>query len=347
MKLDKSGHSIANLRDMLTRGDLTVNTQYQRSSGLWPVAARSYFIDTILEGFPFQQIYFHEYLDKGTKKVRTEIVDGQQRITTIYDFLMNKFKLGKNSSNYAGLSFDELDEEIQDRFLTYTVSCDTIRDADRTKILQMFRRMNAYTLPLTDAEKRHSEFFGAFKDFITRFLDKTELLTEWEILTPRQVVRMADAAFIADLILNFENGLISTTDKRLWQLYKKYDAEFSSSDEFGGRLDEIFTKIPLRFPALRGSFITKPAAFFALCCAMYHNAHGLPGFAEYSGLEPIGEYFSGNAEQVQSNLLSLAEAHENKDRSVHIAYVDAMAAGTNREAQRLVRVKAICAALRS
>lgn len=139
---------------------------------------------------------------------------------------MNKFRLGQNSPTYAGFSFDDLEEEVQDRFLTYTVSCDIIRDADKSKILQMFRRMNAYTLPLTDAEKRRSEFFGAFKDFVTRFLDKTELLTEWDILTPRQVVRMADAAFVADLILNFENGLVSTTDKRLWQLYKKYDVDY-------------------------------------------------------------------------------------------------------------------------
>ena len=41
-------------------------------------------------GIRAPKIYFHEYLDRRTKKVRTEIVDGQQRITTIEDFLGDK-----------------------------------------------------------------------------------------------------------------------------------------------------------------------------------------------------------------------------------------------------------------
>lgn len=347
MKLDESRYSIANLRDMILRGDLTTNTQYQRSSGLWPSAARSYFIDTILEGFPFPQIYFHEYLDRGTKKVRTEIVDGQQRVTTIYDFLQGKFSLGKNSRHYVGKTFEQLDEEKQDEFLTYTVSVDIIRDADRPQILQMFRRMNAYTLPLTNAEKRHSEFFGSFKDFITRLLDRTSILTEWDILTPRQVVRMADAEFLADLVLNTERGIISTTDKKLADLYREYDQTYPQVDQVGHQFEEIFSSIAISLSALRESYMTKPAAFFALCCAMYHNHYGIPNFGSQQGLPVIGRFWTGDIDQVRSNLLALAEAHENKDRSIFPDYVDAMREGTNREGQRLVRITAICRALRA
>ena len=207
MKVDESRVSIATLRDMLTRGDLVANKGYQRSPGLWPNASRSYFIDTILEGYPFPKIYFHEYLDRKTKKVKTEIVDGQQRITTIQDFLNDKFALGKNSARYAGCFFSSLDEDTQDSFLFYTVSTDVIRDAGHPEILQMFRRMNAYTLPLNAAEKRHSEFFGEFKDMVTRVLDRSTLLSEWDVFTTRQIVRMADAAFIADLVLAMQEGV--------------------------------------------------------------------------------------------------------------------------------------------
>jgi len=226
MKLDESRPSIANIRDMLIRGDLVANKEYQRSPGLWPNASRSYFIDTILEGYPFPKIYFHEYLDRKTKKVRTEIVDGQQRITTIQDFLNDKFALGKNSTKFAGLRFTDLDDDTQDKFLFYTVSIDVIRDAGRAEILQMFRRMNAYTLPLNAAEKRHSEFFGEFKDLVTRVLDYTPFLSEWGVFTTRQIVRMADAAFIADLVLALEEGIVSTSDKKLHSLYSKYDSSF-------------------------------------------------------------------------------------------------------------------------
>ena len=68
MKLNEGKYSIAEIRDMLDRGDLVVNREYQRSPGLWPAAARSYFIDTILGGFPFPKVYFHEFLERKTKK---------------------------------------------------------------------------------------------------------------------------------------------------------------------------------------------------------------------------------------------------------------------------------------
>ncbi|HEX9770571.1 MAG TPA: DUF262 domain-containing protein, partial [Kiloniellales bacterium] len=78
---------------MLDRRDLVVNKEYQRGSRLWPPGPRSYFIDTILENFPFPKMYFYEYLDGESRKTRREIVDGQQRVMAIVDFLQNKFAL--------------------------------------------------------------------------------------------------------------------------------------------------------------------------------------------------------------------------------------------------------------
>ncbi|MEO7886580.1 MAG: DUF262 domain-containing protein [Polaromonas sp.] len=347
MRLDESRLSIANLRDMLNRGDLIANKEYQRSPGLWPNASRSYFIDTILEGFPFPKIYFHEFLDRRSKKVRTEIVDGQQRITTIQDFLNDKFALGKNSSKYEGRRFSDLDEETQDRLLFYTVSTDVIRDAGRAEILQMFRRMNAYTLPLNAAEKRHSEFFGEFKDMVTRVLDHMNLLSEWEIFTTRQIVRMADAAFIADLVLALENGVTSTSDAKLHALYKAFDTSFPQADDVEATLDQVFNIIAQDLSPIRNSYMTKPFALHALFCAIHHNTVGLKGFEEISGIPPIGAALGCSAERATANLLELAAAHESKDLSRFPEYVEAMSAGSNREKQRVTRISILCLALRN
>ena len=346
MKLDENRPSIANLRDMLGRGELLANRDYQRSPGLWPNASRSYFIDTILEGFPFPKIYFHEYLDRKSKKVRTEIVDGQQRITTIQDFLNDKFMLGKNSTRFAGKRFSDLDEDEQDKFLFYTVSTDVIRDAGRSEILQMFRRMNAYTLPLNAAEKRHSEFFGEFKDLVTRVLDHTLLLSEWEIFTTRQIVRMADAAFVADLILALQQGVVSTSDAKLHSLYKQYDNSFPQSDEVESALRLIFDVVANDLSSIRSSFMTKPFALHALCCAIHHNLVGLPEFSEKTGLIPIGSALGCASDRAVANLLELAAAHESKDSSRYPKYVEAMSGGSNRERQRTERIEIICLALR-
>ncbi|MBO2925000.1 DUF262 domain-containing protein [Pseudomonas putida] len=346
MKVDESKLSVANLRDMLARGDLVSNIGYQRSPGLWPNASRSYFIDTILEGYPFPKIYFHEFLDRKTKKVRTEIVDGQQRITTIQDFLSNKFALGKNSSNFQGKRFEDLDEEVQDKFLFYTISTDVIRDASYSEILQMFRRMNAYTLPLNAAEKRHSEFFGEFKDLVTRVLDHNHLLYEWGVFTTRQIVRMNDATFIADLVLAMDEGVVSTSDAKLNSIYKKYDTTFPQSDRVESELGTVFNTISQEFSPVRDSYFTKPHAMHALFCAIYHNMYGLPNFEAKTGIPTIGRASTCPQDRAVGNLLELAAAHESKDMSRFPEYVDAMSGGTNRERQRTDRIVYICRALR-
>ncbi|KAF1718014.1 hypothetical protein CSC74_03705 [Pseudoxanthomonas yeongjuensis] len=346
MKLDESKLSIANLRDMLVRGDLVANRDYQRSPGLWPNASRSYFIDTILEGYAFPKIYLHEFLDRKSKKVKTEIVDGQQRITTIQDFLGDKFALGKNSAKYHGLKFSDLDDDTQDAFLFYVVSSDVIRDAGRTEILQMFRRMNAYTLPLNAAEKRHSEFFGEFKDMVNRVLDRAGLLAEWDVFTTRQIVRMADAAFVADVVLAIEEGVVSTSDAKLHVLYKRYDSAYPQAENVEKIILQMFDVIARDLSPIRGSYMTKPFALHALFCALYHNAYGLKNFLEETGIAPIGQPFGCPPERAVANLLELAAAHESKDMSRYPEYVEAMSAGSNRAAQRTERISIICAALR-
>ncbi|MES2716472.1 MAG: DUF262 domain-containing protein [Pseudomonadota bacterium] len=344
MNVNGSKISIANIRDMVARGDLITNHQYQRAPGLWPTAARSYFIDTIVEGFIFPPIYFHEYLERTTKKTRTEIVDGQQRITTIIDFLGGEFALGKNSKAHQGMRFEDFDEDTQHRFLSYTVSVDTIREAGRNQILQMFRRMNAYTLPLNDAEKRHSEFFGEFKDFVTRVLDDNAILTEWDVLTARQVMRMGDAEFVADLAMAFEQGVVNTSKTNLYAIYKKYDEVFVGADEVEVKFRQIFSFISEQLSSLRGSYMTKPAAFFALCCALYHNRYGLPNFLP-DGVAPVGRFHTRPIDEVTRVLLNMAAAHETKDSSTYPVYVKAMNDGSNRAVQRTDRISQILVAL--
>ena len=116
MNINTNNYSIIEIIRMLERRELVVNSSYQRGSGLWPVGACSYFIDTILEDYPFPKIYMYEQIHIPTGEIRKELVDGQQRIKAITRYHNNEFAITGESA-YTGLRFDDLDEEAQAQFL--------------------------------------------------------------------------------------------------------------------------------------------------------------------------------------------------------------------------------------
>ena len=345
MKVQEAKYSILEIRNWFRDRTLTVNKEYQRSSGLWPPGAKSYFIDSILRDFPFPKVYFHERVDRVEKRPHREIVDGQQRITTIVGFSDDEFALSKNAGEFAGKRFSDFTQDEQDKFWAYTVSVDVIRNADRVEILQMFRRMNAYTLPLNAAEKRHSEFFGDFKDWANRTLDRYgSVLVEWKVFTSRQVVRMADAEFLTDLALAVKEGVVSTSPSKLTQIYRDYEATNAPLDALEDRICGAFDEVLQQLSGIQGSHAVKPHLFHSLLCAMIHNKFGLPGFTQKSGIQPIGQWLLDSHRSL-AQVRQLAEAYEVKDIGRFEEFVKASTEGGNRAAQREVRVKWFCLAL--
>ncbi len=345
MHITANNYGILEILQMLERRELVVNQDYQRGSGLWPEGASSYFIDTILENFPFPKIYMAEYLDRPQRAIRKEIVDGQQRVTTIRRFYNNEFRIS-GDSRFAGSKFDDLEDDIKDRFLSYSVGVDVIRSGTSAEILQMFRRMNAYTLPLNEAERRHSSFQGRFKWFVNHLSDEfDEFFTTFGVFTRRQIVRMADAELIADSILALERGVVSTSGPSLKELYVRYDEEFPSLEDYRQKIEATFRFIVADLEPLRGSFMMKPYAVHSLITALMHCRFGIDQITSSYGVQPIGA-FANDTQRACSVLLEMARAHEAKEvDGPYRDYVWGASGGTNRAPRRLGRVLAILRAL--
>lgn len=347
MKLDNSTYSVAELRDMLGRKDLVVNSSYQRGAGLWPSSARSYFIDTILMGFPFPKLYFYETLDRSSRRVIREIVDGQQRITSIIDFIQDKFRLTSVSRHYHGLKFSDLPEEIQMEFLSHPIPVDVIRNATKAEILEMFRRMNAYTLPLNESEKRHAQYHGQFKWFVNTLTDEVSgTIVGFNILTNRQIVRMADAELIAEMVLSLEFGVISTSPTLLNKLYDRYDEVFDKEQEYESLIKEFFEFITQQLTDFKESYLMKSYTVHTLFCAYVLNKIGLPDEKGELGLQSIGRAYN-NLDVAREQLRALSFAHESRDLEGDFKdYVLAVEGATTRKPSRLVRTVYLAKALR-
>lgn len=345
MEITRSSFTISEIRDMWQRRELIVNKNYQRSSSVWPDSARTYFIDTILNRYVFPKVYFYQVFDKARKKVVREIVDGQQRLTTVLSFLNDEFRLSNRSLKFQGKLFSELDEDLQQQFLTYSVEVDIIHSAEQSDLLAMFTRMNAYTAPLNSAEKRHAEFEGIFKWFIIEATGEIgPRLVEFNILTPKQAIRMHDAEFLTELAIVLKDGIVDKSERSLTGIYKEYDKDFPDEEIFRSRIHEFMRILEIEFAPLKNTFITKSYVCHSLFCAMMQKKYGIPNGDNF-GNPPEGVFFTDLTRTVNA-LGALAGAHELQDTlGPYGEYVEACLSTTHRVKQRNIRARWLSTAL--
>ena len=138
-------------------GQLTIQPEYQRNyiyaDGKRDVAV----IESVLKGYPLGLIYFNK-VDGG----RLEVLDGQQRITSLGRFLKNKFAVKINGLEQI---FDGLNEGMQrmildTKLLVYICEGEGERAEDEIK--EWFETINIVGIPLNEQEKLNSIFSGKF-----------------------------------------------------------------------------------------------------------------------------------------------------------------------------------------
>jgi len=150
------------------RGEIQLDPAYQRISGIWTKEKRQLLIDSIINGFDVPKLYFHEFVPSkkiGTKRYRYAIVDGKQRIQTIWDFIDGKISLSEDfeyirdsTVKAAGLGYAQLAEkypQLKSRFDSTPLDIVTIRTNDLDLIEDMFSRLNE-AVPLNAPEKRNA-----------------------------------------------------------------------------------------------------------------------------------------------------------------------------------------------
>ena len=235
MQVTASSFTVAEYCEQMRNGAITVNHDYQRTDKVWPPAARSYLIETILLGYPMPKLALHQTTDLKTKKTRKEIVDGQQRSQAIYDFLEDKLRLS-SKTGFGRSTYSQLQPEQQQRFVDYSLTVDLYVGATPEDIRQVFRRMNSYTVPLNPQEKRHATHQGELKWFIVDMTERyADALKQLGVFKEKQLSRMADAALLSDLFYTFKTGIRSASDASLDKFYTENEAEFPEAGSYTTR----------------------------------------------------------------------------------------------------------------
>lgn len=346
MKIIRNTKPISDLYSGMKSGDIVVNREYQRSSGLWPNNSRTYFIDTILNEFPFPKVVLWQKIDITTKKTRTEIIDGQQRLSTIRDFIDNKLRLSSVSKRFKGRTFADLTEEEQQAFLSYEVSLDSILSGTREEILEIFKRINSYTLALNKAEQRFASYQGEFKWFIH---DLTEVISpylkSYEILSDRDCSRMQDDDLIAECCLQYLSGIMSRNTSKLDNLYKMYDNEFIQKEHVKNVILTTFYFIKDTLTPIFEECNIKSYNFYSLMGALMFNKFGFQHVQDIEGFIPQND-FCRNNDSIAERLIRIFSAVDNKDLdSGYADMVIASATSTHTIKHRLKRFIVLLKAL--
>lgn len=135
-------------------GKLTIQPEYQRNyiyaDGQRDVAC----IDSVLKGYPLGLIYFNKVADN-----RLEVLDGQQRITSIGRFVNGKFAIADKNGNknyFSGLSRDQQEKIMMSELLVY--EC----EGTESEIKEWFKTINIVGVPLNQQELRNAIYSGPF-----------------------------------------------------------------------------------------------------------------------------------------------------------------------------------------
>ena len=145
------------------RGELIISPDFQRR-GVWTTKAKSYLIDSIVRGMPIPQLFIRQIVHPSARRTVREVVDGQQRLKAIIGFIEGKFTvLPVHNPDIARTRYDDLPESIQGAILSYPLSVNVLIGSSDQNVLEIFSRINSYSITLNRQEKLNAEFSGAFK----------------------------------------------------------------------------------------------------------------------------------------------------------------------------------------
>jgi len=137
--------------------------EWQRQD-VWSADKKRLLIDTILRGWRLPKFYFQKTNEEPDE---FDVVDGQQRLTAIWEFMDGELKLTKEqAAEFGGDDYESLLEALADAFDDYEIEYDEITEAGEEELKEFFQRLQK-GLPLTSSEKLNS-IHSKLRDYCAR-----------------------------------------------------------------------------------------------------------------------------------------------------------------------------------
>ncbi|MBK3530568.1 DUF262 domain-containing protein [Streptomyces sp. MBT67] len=242
LKFEIESKTVAEFRSLDKSGELILQPEYQRQA-VWPVRAKVSLMETILLGYPIPEIYLaYETSPEGEQTA--SVVDGQQRLTSLLEFLNNKFPLDgledeKLSSKFEGMLFKELPDDVRQEFFQYRFPIRRLSNLADEFVRAVFARVNRVNMVLTEQELRNALLPGPFNDFL-KDCAAHQISTVSGVFSGERRKRGGDLEFYAEVFGTCIFGL-SNKKTELNERYDKISADFENYQDRSAEFLELLT----------------------------------------------------------------------------------------------------------
>ena len=248
MNHESESRPLSWFRDEFSRGALELRPPFQRKP-VWRPRQRCALIESILLDIPVPEVYIQiTHVDEETE--RYGVVDGQQRIRTIMQFIgketdpeeqaQNLFRLDKlpEASRYRDKTFGDLEKGERNALLRYRLCVRFLTTEDDNEVRDVFKRLNRYSMPLKPQELRNATYLGPFIKLSERLADDS-YWAEKKIVSPAVIRRMTDIEMMSDLLIGLMHGPQDGGSKTLDKYYDQYE-HFDDDFPDQRRVSELF-----------------------------------------------------------------------------------------------------------
>ncbi len=189
-----------------------------------------------MASYPFPEIYIAAgSVDPQTGEGTEWLVDGQQRISTLYQYFegSDELKIGRDFRRYA-----ELTKEEQINFLEYDVVVRDLGNMSIDEIKEIFKKINATSYSLNAMEVHNSRFDGEFKKFAEE-ISQHSFFNRHRIFSANEIRRMRDISYVLIYIITIMSTYFNREDE-LETYLSQYNDEFLEKDKLRGEINAVF-----------------------------------------------------------------------------------------------------------
>ncbi|MEO8232921.1 MAG: DUF262 domain-containing protein [Ignavibacteriota bacterium] len=218
MKITKEKKPLDKLYTRRNRYDL--QPDFQRGKVWSPEKSRK-LLDTIYKRWDIPKVYLNVVDEENF-----EVIDGQQRLTAILKFYDDDLALPNETENIGGLTYQQLEDRIKDRFDDYEIDLVLISEATEEEIRDLFLRLQLGT-PTNTAER-----LNAISGSMTSFVKKLAGHNFFKNKVVLKNNRLAHFAVVAQLTQLSLDGIRNVKFKDLSEFFK-FNKNFNDASKEG------------------------------------------------------------------------------------------------------------------